>query len=167
MGLLPLGTQQFGRLEAKQVGQERSALSVHFSSASDEWETPQALFEELSWLFGGFTLDPCATSDNAKCARFFTREQDGLSQSWTGHKVFLNPPYGRVIGRWVEKAFQESRNGALVVCLLPARTDTRWWQEYVRRGQVWFLRGQLKFGQAKNAAPFPSAIVIFGKYFSA
>jgi len=141
-------------------------ICVHFSSTSDEWETPQALFNELSWIFGGFTLDPCASPENAKCARFFTRAENGLAQRWDG-KVFMNPPYGRAIGRWVKKALEESLNGALVVCLLPARTDTRWWQDYARRGQVWFLRGRLKFGQARNAAPFPSAIVIFGRYFNA
>ncbi len=141
------------------------ALSVHFSSVSGEWETPQALFDELSWIFGGFTLDPCATSANAKCARYFSRGENGLTRRWEG-KVFVNPPYGREIGKWVRKAFEESLEGALVVCLLPARTDTRWWQEYARHGQVWFLRGRLKFGQAKNSAPFPSAIVIFGRYFS-
>jgi phage N-6-adenine-methyltransferase len=139
--------------------------SVHFSRATVEWETPQALFDELCWIFGGFTLDPCATKANAKCARFFTRSEDGLAQRWEG-KVFVNPPYGRAIGSWVRKAFEESLDGALVVCLLPARTDTRWWQEYAKRGQVWFLRGRLKFGQATNSAPFPSAIVIFGRYFN-
>ncbi len=141
------------------------ATLVHFSSATFEWETPSALFNELSWLYGGFTLDPCATSENAKCARFFTREEDGLNQSWEG-KVFLNPPYGRNIGKWVKKAYEESLKGALVVCLLPARTDTRWWQDYVKQGHVFFLRGRLKFGCARNAAPFPSAIVTFGRYFS-
>ena len=165
MGFLPVGTQHFRQFDARKAGQGQSALSVHFSSASDDWETPQALFDELSWIFGGFTLDPCATKANAKCARFFTRSDDGLSQRWEG-KVFVNPPYGRAIGRWVRKAFEESLEGTLVVCLLPARTDTRWWQEYAKRGQVWFLRGRLKFGQAKNAAPFPSAVVIFGRYFN-
>ncbi len=150
MGLLPVGT---GHLGDFRTGQGRRLSSVHFSSATDEWETPQALFEELSWLFGGFTLDPCATPENAKCARFFTRAEDGLSQSWTGHKVFLNPPYGRDIGRWVRKAFEESLNGALVVCLLPARTDTSWWQDHAKRGHVVFLRGRLKFGRASNAIP--------------
>ena len=165
MGLLPVGAQHFGRLEANQAGQGRSDLSVHFSSASNEWETPQALFDELAWIYGGFTLDPCATRQNAKCERFFTREQDGLAQRWEG-KIFLNPPYGRDIGRWVQKAFEESLRGALVVCLLPARTDTRWWQDFAKRGHVHFLRGRLKFGLARNAAPFPSAIVTFGRYFS-
>jgi len=143
----------------------KTRLSVHFMSATHEWETPQALFDDLAWLFGGFDLDPCATQQNAKCARFFTKADDGLSQQWEG-KVFLNPPYGRDIGRWVRKAFEASLEGALVVCLLPARTDTRWWQEYARRGHVWFLRGRLKFGKARNAAPFLSAIVTFGRYFS-
>jgi phage N-6-adenine-methyltransferase len=139
--------------------------SVHFSSASDEWATPQELFDGLAWVYGGFTLDPCATAGNAKCKRFFTREDDGLSQPWTG-KVFMNPPYGRQIGRWVRKAFEESRDGAFVVCLLPARTDTRWWQDYATRGHIYFLRGRLRFGNATNAAPFPSAIVTFGRFFS-
>jgi site-specific DNA-methyltransferase (adenine-specific) len=165
MGHLPVDAQHLGGLEASGAGQGRSALSVHFSSASDEWETPQALFDELSWIFGGFTLDPCATTANAKCGRFFTRAEDGLAHRWEG-KVFINPPYGRDIGRWVRKAFEESLQGALVVCLLPARTDTRWWQDFARRGQVWFLRGRLRFGEARNAAPFPSAIVIFGRYFN-
>lgn len=139
--------------------------NVHFSCATVEWETPQWLFDELAWTYGGFTLDPCATTANAKCAHFFTRAEDGLAQPWSG-KVFCNPPYGREIGQWVEKAHMSAVDGALVVCLLPARTDTRWWQDYVRRGHVWFLRGRLKFGQARNAAPFPSAIVTFGRYFS-
>src|SRR5579872_1504519 len=126
--------------------------SVQFSSASAEWATPQCLFDELSRLFGGFTLDPCATAANAKCETFFTRERDGLTQRWEG-KVFVNPPYGREIGRWVAKAYEESLRGALVVCLLPARTDTRWWQDYAKRGHVHFLRGRLRFGDARHAAP--------------
>jgi site-specific DNA-methyltransferase (adenine-specific) len=139
--------------------------SVHFSCETDEWATPQALFDELSWVFGGFTLDPCATHENAKCKRYFTKEDGGLSQEWTG-KVFMNPPYGRGIGGWVKKAFESSLKGVLVVCLLPARTDARWWQDYCRFGHVYFLRGRLKFGSATNSAPFPSAIVTFGKFFS-
>lgn len=145
--------------------EKKSRQSVHFSSATDEWATPQFLFDELTWIFGRFTLDPCATPQNAKCERFFTRERDGLVQPWDG-KVFVNPPYGREIGRWVQKSFEESLRGALVVCLLPARTDTHWWQDYARRGHIHFLRGRLKFGDAVNAAPFPSAIVTFGRYFN-
>lgn len=150
---------------ATQGGADRPLrLAVHFSCATSEWETPQWLFDELSWTYGGFTLDPCATELNAKCLQFFTRKEDGLAQAWEG-KVFVNPPYGRGIGRWVQKALEEAQNGSLIVCLLPARTDTRWWQDYVRRGHVHFLRGRLKFGAARNSAPFPSAIVTFGRYF--
>jgi len=145
-----------------QIPEQRS---VHFSSATGEWETPPALFNELDRIFGGFTLDPCATPENAKCARYFTREDDGLSREWTG-KVFMNPPYGREIGKWVRKAWAESLRGALVVCLLLARVDTRWWHEYAKKGHVYFLQGRLKFGASLNSAPFPSAIVTFGKFFS-
>jgi site-specific DNA-methyltransferase (adenine-specific) len=145
--------------------QRAASRSVHFSSATDEWETPAELFGELDRIFGGFTLDPCATAANAKCARYFTRADDGLSQPWSG-KVFMNPPYGRPIGQWVKKAWSESLSGALVVCLLPARVDTRWWHEYAGNGHVYFLRGRLKFGSSVNSAPFPSAIVTFGKFFS-
>jgi site-specific DNA-methyltransferase (adenine-specific) len=136
--------------------------SVHFSSGTC---TPQALFDELSRIFGGFTLDPCASEQNAKCVKFFRASDDGLRQSWNG-KVFMNPPYGREIGKWVKKAWDESLRGALVVCLLPARVDTRWWHDYASKGHVYFLKGRLKFGDARNSAPFRSAIVTFGKFFS-
>ena len=134
-------------------------MSVHFSSKSYEWETPQDLFDELDAEFG-FTLDPCATPENAKCARFFTKEQDGLKQKWGG-VVFMNPPYGKVIGNWMQKAYLESLRGATVVCLVPARTDTRWWHSYAMKGETRFIKGRLKFGGSKNSAPLPSAIVIF------
>ena len=103
--------------------------SVHFSSRTDVWATPQALFDELHAEFA-FTLDVCALSENAKCGRYFTPETDGLAQAWTG-TCWMNPPYGRHIGKWVAKAYQSARDGATVVCLLPARTDTRWWHECV------------------------------------
>jgi DNA N-6-adenine-methyltransferase Dam len=75
----------------------------------------------------------------------------------------MNPPYGRQITKWVRKAFEEARtNAQLVVCLLPARTDTRWWHAYCLKGEILFIRGRLKFGDAKNSAPFPSVLVIFG-----
>ncbi len=144
------------RAEIGAVKENTAGRSIHFSSATVEWETPQWLFDELAWTYGGFTLDPCATTANAKCARFFTRSDDGLSQRWEG-KVFVNPPYGRAIGRWVRKAFEESLEGTLVVCLRPARTDTRWWQEYAKRGQVWFLRGRAGFRANKECgARFPA-----------
>jgi phage N-6-adenine-methyltransferase len=130
------------------------ARSVQFFSDTGEWETSQVWFDGLNSIYGGFTLDPCATAESAKCDRFYTRSDDGLSQPWTG-KVFMNPPYGRHIGKWVKKAWEESRKGALVVCVLPLRIDTRWWHNYARRGHVYFLEG----------APFPSAIVTFGEFF--
>ncbi len=138
---------------------KRSHLSVHFSSATCEWATPQWLFDELNAEFS-FTLDPCATSDNAKCSKYFTIAEDGLKQSWDYHVVFVNPPYGRVIGDWMRKAWESSQRGATVVCLVPARTDTEWWYRYAMRGEIRFLKGRIKFGSSKNAAPFPSAIVV-------
>ena len=107
------------------------------------------------------TLDVCATRANRQCARYFTPEQDGLRQRWTG-ACWMNPPYGRAIGVWVKKAHQESLRGATVVSLLPARTDTTWWQDYVMQAQqVRLLRGRLTFVGASSPAPFPSAVVIF------
>ncbi len=131
-----------------------------FSCKTPEWATPQPFFDELEREFGEFDLDPCATPENAKCPQFFTQADDGLSQKWGG-KVFMNPPYGREIGKWVEKAYQESLGGAKVICLLPARTDTRWFHDYCLKGEIRFLKGRLKFGDMTNSAPFPSMIVIF------
>lgn len=105
-------------------------MSVHFSSLTDLWSTPQAFYDGLDAEFH-FTLDPCATEDNHKCAKFYTETDDGLAQDWSGERVFMNPPYGRVIGHWVKKAMDSN---ALVVCLVPARTDTRWWHDYVIGG---------------------------------
>ncbi len=135
-------------------------MSVHFSSETDLWGTPHAFFEDTSKEFGPFDLDVCADAINAKCPRFFTQEQDGLKQEWRG-KVWMNPPYGRTIGKWVRKAYESSLDGATVVCLLPSRTDTAWWHDYVMKGQVRFIRGRLRFGVAKHSAPFPSALVVF------
>lgn len=134
-------------------------MKVHFSSSSDNWPTPKKLFEELDQEFG-FTLDPCASTENAKCARFFSVQEDGLTQEWTG-VVFMNPPYGREIGKWMKKAFESSTQGATVVCLIPSRTDTQWWHEYAMRGEIRFIKGRLYFGDSVGRAPFPSAIVIF------
>jgi phage N-6-adenine-methyltransferase len=105
-------------------------------------------------------VDVCATPDKAKCERFYSPEIDGLAQEWRG-TCWMNPPYGRVIGQWVKKAFESSRDGATVVCLLPARTDTAWWHDYCQRGEVRFIRGRLKFVGATANAPFPSAVVVF------
>lgn len=135
-----------------------------FSSDTDAWSTPQPLFDALDAEFG-FTLDSCATLETAKCERFFTREDDGLSKPWPG-VVFMNPPYGRDIALWVAKAHKESRRGATVVCLLPARTDTGYWHDYVMRAdEIRFIRGRLHFGgdheRTAHNAPFPSAVVVF------
>jgi len=134
--------------------------NVHFSSASDEWATPQDLFAELDARWH-FTLDPCCTHENAKCRAHFTRVENGLTQDWSKERVFMNPPYGREIGAWMRKAHAASLRGALVVCLVPARTDTSWWQEFAAKGEVEFIRGRLKFGGHTNSAPFPSALVVF------
>lgn len=130
-----------------------------YSSRTDEWSTPLDTFNRLNREFH-FELDVCALAKNAKCARFFTPQQDGLRQEWLG-SCWMNPPYGRQIGNWMKKAYESSLQGATVVCLVPARTDTRWWQEYAAKGEIRFVRGRLRFGNAKSAAPFPSAIVIF------
>jgi phage N-6-adenine-methyltransferase len=131
-----------------------------FSSRTDQWETPRWFFDALDAEFG-FRLDVCASPEFAKCKRYFTPSMDGLKQQWTG-VCWMNPPYGRKIGRWVAKAYESAQQGATVVCLLPSRTDTAWWHDYVMKApEVRFLRGRLKFGNAKSAAPFPSAIVIF------
>ena len=147
-------------------------LQVHFSSRSDEWETPYILFHSLCLEFQ-FTLDPCATKENAKCPTFFTKEENGLVQNWGTHVVFMNPPYGRQIKNWVQKAYESSQHGATVVCLIPSRTDTAWWHDYCMKGEIRFLRGRVKFinrtlpsckdnGDFKTSpAPFPSAIVVF------
>ena len=140
-------------------------MSVHFSSKTDLWETPQAFFDKLNARYQ-FTLDVCATADNAKCEKFYTEQDNALRQPWVG-VCWMNPPYGREIGKWVKKAHDATfpdwqHTGAKVVCLLPARTDTKWWHDYViPHGKIEFLRGRLKFGGHKNSAPFPSAIVIF------
>ena len=133
---------------------------VFASSATCEWATPQELFDRLNAQYH-FETDVCATAENAKCGKFYTKEQDGLKQEWRG-VCWMNPPYGKEIGKWMEKAYTESRTaGATVVCLVPARTDTAWWHDYAMKGNITFLRGRLKFGGCKNSAPFPSAIVVF------
>lgn len=135
-------------------------INTMFSSSSGEYETPQDLYDMLNKEFN-FTLDPCATDSNAKCPHYFTKEQNGLTKTWY-ETVFMNPPYGRQIKKWVEKAYLESLKGSVVVCLLPSRTDTHWWHEWVMYAkEIRFIKGRLKFGDMKNAAPFPSAIVIF------
>lgn len=130
------------------------------SSNTDEWATPQDLFDALDATFH-FTLDPCATPENAKCAKFYTKEQDGLKQDWGGAVIWCNPPYGREIGKWIQKC---AEHRGVAVMLIPARTDTRWWHSYIDKNpdaHVYFIKGRLKFGDGKNPAPFPSAIVVY------
>lgn len=134
-------------------------MNVHFSSQTDLWSTPQDFYDKLDAEFH-FTLDPCATDTNHKTDKYYTIDDDGLSQDWTGEVVFMNPPYGREIGHWMHKA---STSKATVVCLVPARTDTRWWHDNVidKHAEVRFIKGRLKFGGHSNSAPFPSAVVIY------
>lgn len=134
--------------------------NVHFSSETDLWATPQDTFDRLNDEFG-FEVDVCATSDNAKCDRYFTPKQDGLAQDWRGLRCFMNPPYGREIKHWMHKAYNSSLGGATVVCLVPARTDTAWWHDYAMKGEIRFIRGRLQFGTSRKDAPFPCAVVIF------
>jgi phage N-6-adenine-methyltransferase len=149
-----------------QVGNVTTAavtrMAVHYSSETDQWSTPQDLYDLLDSEFD-FDIDVCATPENAKCETYFTEQDDGLAQLWTG-TCWMNPPYGNEIAAWMEKAHTESRTpGTEVVCLVPARVDTAWWWNHARWGEVRFLRGRLKFGGGTMGAPFPSAVVILGK----
>lgn len=136
-----------------------------FSSETNEWSTPQDLFDELNEEFG-FTIDVAATAENAKCERYYTAADDGLKQSWGGESVFCNPPYGRQIGRWVEKAAREAEKpGTTVVLLIPSRTDTSYFHDFLyRRAEIRFIRGRIRFTREDGAtgrAPFPSMVAIF------
>lgn len=151
------------------MGINRSMMS----SAKSEWETPWLFFAPLNREFQ-FELDVCADLLTAKCDRYYTKEDDAFTKPWKG-RCWMNPPYGRAIGRWVQKAYDESeKDGCMAVCLVPARTDTRWWGIFwdhenhrPRRGQdqVRFVRGRITFGingdfMSPDPAPFPSAIVV-------
>ena len=135
--------------------------AVMFSSNSDEWATPQWLFDELNNEFN-FDLDPCASDENHKTPIYYTKYNSGLSQKWGGCRVFCNPPYSQ-ISKWVEKAFEEGHKpNTLVVLLIPSRTDTKYFHDYIlHRAEIRYIKGRLKFGDQKNSAPFPSMIVIF------
>jgi len=147
-------------------------IGIHASSKSAEWESPPEIFREYDKDYH-FTLDVCANAKNALCKTFFDKSMDGLSQDWGTHVCWMNPPYGREIGKWVRKAFESAKAGATVVCFLPARTDTRWWHEYVMRGEIRFLRGRFKLqnrafpsyrddlSHKTSPAPFPCAMVVF------
>lgn len=132
-----------------------------FSSNSDDWSTPQYIYDELNNEFD-FNLDPCSSDDNYKCENHFTIAEDGLTKNWEGYRVFCNPPYSN-IAAWVKKAYKEAtKKKTLVVLLIPARTDTKYFHEYIyHRSEIRFIKGRIKFGDSKNSAPFPSMIVIF------
>ena len=138
--------------------------AVMFSSESTDWSTPQDFFDELNAEFQ-FTLDPCADEFNHKCDVYFTTVEDGLLQSWEGHTVFCNPPYGKALKDWVKKCAEEAANpSTTVVLLIPARTDTKYFHEYIYNKpnvEIRFLKGRLKFGDGKNSAPFPSMVAVF------
>lgn len=127
-----------------------------------EWETPQAFFDRLDAEFN-FDLDVAANRENAKCEAYYDIAMDGLTKSWANHCIWCNPPYGRPLGAWVRKAYAEAQtNPYPIVMLLPARTDTKWWHEYVMRAdEIRFVKGRLKFGGATNSATFPSVVVVF------
>ena len=134
-----------------------------FSSKSIDWATPQDFFDKLNEEFR-FTLDPCADDYNHKCAKYYTKDQDGLKQDWAGEIVFCNPPYGRDVSKWARKCFQEVYSGKCkcAVILLPARTDTRWFHDCIyKRAEIRFVKGRLKFGGQTQPAPFPSMVAIF------
>ena len=137
---------------------------VLFSSKKQDWATPQDFFDKLDAEFH-FTLDPCADDQNHKCKKYFTEEQDGLNQDWSDERVFCNPPYGRDVQKWVKKCFDETHTGNcdLAVMLLHARTDTRWFHDYIyhKADEVRFVKGRLKFGGQAVNAPFPSMVVVF------
>ena len=136
-----------------------------YSSKSHLWGTPQDLFNKYNNEYH-FTLDVCALPFNTKCERYFTPDDDGLKQSWSGHTCWMNPPYGRTTtGLWVRKAFYETREpDTIVVGLLPSRTDTRWFHDYIyNKAEIRFIKGRLKFGNSKTGAPFPSMLAIWHK----
>ena len=155
------GKSDSKRLTTSERTNRSMRWSVLFSSKRQDWATPQDLFRELDNEFR-FSLDACATSMNAKCRRYFSPTQDGLHQDWGRERVWCNPPYDD-IRSWLAKGHQSAQRGALCVFLIPARTDTIAWHEHVMQPnvEVRFIQGRLRFGNATNAAPFPSVLVIF------
>lgn len=144
----------------------KEELKTLMSSKDQTWETPNSFFNEINKEFN-FTLDPCCSKDTAKCKKFYTEKEDGLIQDWSNDVVFMNPPYGRDIKKWIKKAHDEFLKGATVVCLIPSRTDTQYWHNWIfplyykNKIEIRFLKGRLKFGNSLNSAPFPSALVIY------
>lgn len=138
------------------------ALPILRQPVTHDWETPRELFRALDGEFH-FQLDAAASVDNTLCTHFYTAEMDALRFGWDwAEAVFVNPPYGSQISRWVQKGFDESQNGCVVVMLIPARTDTTYWHQYVMRAaEIRFVRLRLRFSGSSINAPFPSAVVVF------
>ncbi|MDR0654532.1 MAG: phage N-6-adenine-methyltransferase [Synergistaceae bacterium] len=158
------GVERADTKSISEKGKLRKLNRAMFTSETDEWETPREFFDAVNAVYR-FDLDVCATHANAKCGRHFTKEENGLTQKWSG-VCWMNPPYGREISLWVRKAYESSLGaGTIVVCLLPARTDTKWWHDYViaHAERIRFIRGRLRFS-GKGPAPFPSALVVFGHF---
>lgn len=132
-----------------------------FTSNSEEWATPQDLFDRLNAEFH-FTLDPCSTDENAKCKKHFTKLNDGLAQDWSGETVWCNPPYGKTMKQWIAKCYRHYLGGGTSVMLIPARTDTAAFHDYIYgKAEIRFIRGRLRFSGSKDNAPFPSMIVVY------
>ena len=140
---------------------DAQTMAVMSSSESPEWATPQDFFDELDAEFA-FGVDVCANASNAKCERYFSPVEDGLAQEWRG-VCWMNSPYGDEIAVWVRKARESAEAGAVVVCLVPARVDTAWWWDNCWQAEIRFVRGRLRFGAGDVGAPFPSAVVVFGR----
>ena len=138
---------------------------IIFSSSFMEWETPQELFDKVNKEFN-FDIDVCASAENTKCSKYYSIQDNGLEQVWSG-VCWCNPPYGREIIKWVKKAYESSLEGAVVVMLIPARTDTKWFHQYVYgKAELRFIKGRIKFkknGKVLNSSTFPSMLVIFNK----
>ena len=135
--------------------------NIHFRQDSNEWSTPQDLFDQLNKEFG-FTIDVAASESNAKCRRFYSKDDDGLAQDWQREVVWMNPPFGHQIKLWMAKAYKSSIDGAIVVCLVPARTDTRWFhRSLMNAAEIRVLDKRLRFSGAKAKAPFPAVIAVF------
>jgi len=149
-----------GQLEFTVSRQKTKKRSVHFSSEKHDWATPKWLFDALKKEFP-FDTDVASDDSNCLCEQHYTKKENGLLQDWGKGFCWCNPPYGRQIGSWVRKAYESAQAGATVVCLLPSRTDTKWWHTWVMKADVRYFLGRLKFSNSKSAAPFPSALVIF------
>jgi site-specific DNA-methyltransferase (adenine-specific) len=150
------------REAVQRAGVSRQRLNEAIRSDRDDWGTPEWVFTPLHAEFG-FTLDACAVPENAKCPRYYTPADDGISQDWGHETVWMNPPYGRTIGRWLAKAYEASKAGATVVCLVPGKRTPLWWRTYIKpyASEIRDLDKRIKFVGAKHNAPFDSAVVVF------